>query len=615
MRYIEVVDSLWRNTRGLKVLNVFANTVAMVLIFTLTAAIITPKLQGDTDSAPGVLFICMVCAICVSKVVADHTFTAQWGQLMRLRIVGGSPTKLVISILVVQSRMSFISGIFGSLLGVVFAQPLNLLYHNLDIKIPALSYYVLFVSLCITIAVSLIAGSIGAGISAIRIISFPPDISTGIRSGHKKKNQLISLLLLISIVVLLVFLIKRPFDSTNPLIGVLDCLLATWFLTRESGPLLYSTSRLLAERSANNATLLLAYRDKQEAISTSLFTLITIATMLTGMVYSLYGFTDADARASISYAIPEGSRVIRSSTMQKDNFVQLVRKTDSQALSLNATTVFPKERHTTCAFQKRTATTYINSENAYSVTNGSTDSILPQSYVKQGNMKMNRGVIAIATALNSEGKHVQIGDTVCVVSNNTVQSLPIKAIVKFPGTLGDYFIIGQPSNSMNNIAFISGRHKLDDMIKGYTETDATNWINHIPSGKVASKTGGNGIKEAATIVYPVLFICLIGSISIIFNLWIEKKRESKSARLIDFGANRFASALTIEVFMELILSFSLSMVSSVGLINISLSGESQVIAHGITHFFPIPQIIFLFVIILVLAVVAYVVSRFLYIDN
>ncbi|WP_094722126.1 hypothetical protein [Bombiscardovia coagulans] len=615
MKYTTVIDSLWRNDKDLKFLNVVANTAAMVLVFTLFEALLTPALQGDTGSAPGVLFICLACAICVCKVVADHTFTAQWGQLMRLRIVGASPIKLLIASVLLQAKLSLLSALAGSLLGVMLTNPLEYLYRSLDICLPNMNFRILIVAFSLTVVAAVVSGVIGAGISAYRVISFPPDLTTGIKTVRKSRNHVFSFLLLLIISCLLVLLVKRNYDSFNPFLGVVICFLWAWFLIRTAGPFLHSISTCICQHSQNHPVLLLAFRDKQAATSTSLYTLITIATMMLGAVYCMYGYTDADARASISHATSQQKSVAYSESLSTEQFLQHVKQIDKTALSLSATTAFPKNSNSSCESQKTDAERYMTTENAYAVTNGSPEAILPKTYVAQGNLKMDKGIIATASTINANGNPIAVGDIICTTSNNVLTEIPVRAVVKFPGTLGDYFVVGVSSSGNKNIAFTESAVGANQAGADFTVMSVDEWIQNIPSGKVISKTGGNGVKEAAPIVYPVIAICLIGAISIIFNILSERKYESNSTWLIDFGRARFALTQVIGVVFELLLSFGLTMISSVAIINISLRGESSVLSDGIHYFVPVPQFVLLFLTILMLGVVTYFVSSALYQKN
>ena len=222
MQYMRVLNLLWRNNTKLKTLNVLANAVAAMLIFTLFEAILSPSLQGDTASAPGILLMCVACAVCVCKIVADHTYTAQWVQFIRLRIIGASPIKLFVSVLLIQSRLSLIAAICGCIFGLILKSPLNLLYRNLDVCIPAANAWLVFISFVAASAALIISGVLGAGISAYRVISIPPDLGFGLGIEQKPKKQIFTISLVIFAAFLLIFLLlKHSYNGSNLMLGAL----------------------------------------------------------------------------------------------------------------------------------------------------------------------------------------------------------------------------------------------------------------------------------------------------------------------------------------------------------------------------------------------------------
>ena len=97
--YIRLVNSLWRGNRGLQTLNILAGACPMALILLVLEAMVRVGERADSTTPVAMVAIFLASSASVSKTISDHAFTAQWDRIMRIRLLGASPYRLLGSIL------------------------------------------------------------------------------------------------------------------------------------------------------------------------------------------------------------------------------------------------------------------------------------------------------------------------------------------------------------------------------------------------------------------------------------------------------------------------------------------------------------------------------------
>lgn len=615
MQYFTIVNSLWRGKRELQILNVCANAAAMTLVYTLLEVLMIQKASADSSSPRGILIICMLCAMTVAKVVSDHMFTAQWTLLMRLRAIGASPVRLICAVVDIQIFLSCFSGLAGSCLGLLLKTPINIVYAGLDMSIPAFDVRVVIAAMMLTIVLSLVCGCLGAGISALRVVFVAPDVVGSKTSSAKKHNIWFTLLLLGLAIAGTIYIAQGSYSDIKVFYGVGLCIVAAWSLIRLAPSMLGSISRFASLKYSNRPIMLLAFRDIGHAHSTALFTLVAIASVLSGTVYGLYGYQDINARTSLHNMFDNRVLMVQSIDSHTSNadFMQKISSRDSSALVLARTRVVPKNDDETCGEQLGQ---YGAQRNARVATMGSLQSLFPSRSVSSGDKTLHHGVVSVAGNTDDSGNRVRIGQIMCVSQGKKVSEQPITAIVSIPSALAEYFVAqGASDAELGSLAIVTHHNEALSGSSSLNVEPAKEWINNLPPGKAESCTGGNGLEEAAPIVYPVLFICFLGAVSVVFDIVEEKKRESRSAWLIDFGKWRFALSGTLTVLSESLLAGFAASLFSLFIVNMTLNTEKQIINDGIRGYVPVGVLILLLIAILCVSLVAFLAHLALYERN
>ncbi|WEV68342.1 hypothetical protein OZX72_05075 [Bifidobacterium sp. ESL0769] len=624
MGYVRMVNSLWRRKRSLQVLNVAANAAAMTLVFVLLEAMAYQSLQSDPSAPVGVVVICVACAAAVTKIVSDHTFTSQWEQLMCLRVTGASPIRLFGAVVACQSVLAVCAGLVGVLLGIVLNKPLRYVFNGF-VVIPQASIPAIMMAALATMVLSVICCAIGAGLSALTLIRAIPDPSARpVKTGKKRKTALTVVLVLL-LVVSCVSSLFLPYTVSLNLTFVLSVLLA-WVLIRVAKPILtVIAGRMVANyhrrHGAGDAGLILAFREMQATRSTSLVSLLAVASVLLAFLYSLYGYTQADAQSSLNSTMASTSVVQVShagipTRQESRDLMDYAKMKDSNALALAPSTVVQEES------MKSNCSGRIESYdrgNAKAVINGSLNVISPNHSIVSGDVN-RQGVVISAIVADNNG--LDVGSRMCVVQGGKTFASQVVAITKTASPFKDYMVVGYDMPGLLDkadtaIIADNGKRTSEDgessasskthtVGASITVTPAAQWIRNIPSGKAMTTSGGDGVKEAAPIVFPVLAVCFLGAVSVMFDMVQERKKITQAAWLIGFGPVRYALASAGRIAFE---GFAATLCGGFGtvlIVNMALHSESRMLVHGISGYVPIRAMAVLLCAVLLISLIGFI---------
>ncbi|WEV73308.1 hypothetical protein OZX74_04940 [Bifidobacterium sp. ESL0798] len=421
-----------------------------------------------------------------------------------------------------------------------------------------------------------------------------------------------------------------PYTVSLNLTFVLSVLLA-WMLIRVAKPIL----TIVAGRMAANwhrhgvvgAGLTLAFREMQATRSTSLVSLLAVASVLLAFLYSLYGYTQADAQSSLnstmsSTSVAQVSHAGTPTRQESRNLMDYARSRDGNALVLAPSTVVQEEA------MKRDCSGRIESYdrgNAKAVINGSLQVISPNRSIVSGDVN-RQGVVISAIVADNNG--LDVGSPMCVVQGGKTFTSQVVAITKTASPFRDYMVVGYDISDLADKAdtaiiadngkrtaaggdssMPSKIHAGDSFI---TVLPAAQWIRNLPSGKAMTTSGGDGVKEAAPIVFPVLAICFLGAVSVAFDMVQERKRVTQAAWLVGFGRVRYAFASAGRIAFEAFAATLCGGFGTVLIVNMALHSESRMLIDGISGYVPMKAMTVLFLAALLICLIGFVANVLMY---
>lgn len=630
MGYVHMVNSLWRRKRSLQVLNVMANGAAMTLVFALLEAMAYQSLQSDPSAPVGVVVICVVCAAAVTKIVSDHAFTSQWEQLMRLRVTGASPIRLFGAIIACQSVLAVCAGLVGSWLGIMLNKPLRYIFNGF-VVIPQASMPAMAVVAIVTVVISVICSALGAGLSALTLIWAVPDPSARPVRAERKRSTTVTVVLVLLLVVGCIASVFSPYTLSLNLAFVLSALLA-WVLIRVAKPMLTAVAGRMAtnryrRHGVGGASFTLAFREMQATRSTSLVSLLVFASVLLTFLYSLYGYTQADAQSSLNSTMASTSLVWvshagASTRKESRTLMDYAKQRDGDALVLAPSTVIQRESmKPDCSGRIE----FYDRGNAKAVINGSLKVVSPSRSIVAGDIN-RRGVVISAITADANG--LGVGSPMCVVQGGKTFSSQVVAITKTASPFRDYMVVGYDTSDLADkvdIAIVADKGKRITPSDGSTVSSKTlakypsvsvmpaaQWIENIPSGKAMTTSGGDGVKEAAPIVFPVLAICFLGAVSVAFDMVQERKRVAQAAWLIGFGPIRYAFASAGRIAFEAFAATLCGGFGTVLIVNMALHSESRMLVDGVSGYVPVKAMLVLLFVALLISVIGFVANVLAY---
>ena len=112
------------------------------------------------------------------------------------------------------------------------------------------------------------------------------------------------------------------------------------------------------------------------------------------------------------------------------------------------------------------------------------------------------------------------------------------------------------------------------------------------------------MREMAVIVYPVLAICAVGVLSLIFTMVEEGRRTRAVTVLLDLGVWRYGCSGTLRYLGEVLSAFFLGCVGSLLVVNLCSHPQSVELYGGISFYCPARQLGLLLTVILTMGLVA-----------
>lgn len=654
---MKLVNALWRRNRGLQILNATATCVAMAVIFELSRSVIT---QSDPDGETPVMMIaiCLVCSAMVTKCICDFAYLAQWVPLQKLRLTGASPIRLLCALSGVQALLSLVSAVFGVALGLALDPVMQWLFIGMDVVLPQTSLYSVTASACLTFVVSVFCGVAGAASAGLKIILAPPDpsMTQGATKRHRSRRGWPTLALAVVIAGSAYTLYRRPFNGSTSMFALVLPILFGWMLIRVADPLLFRCANLTltaihggsGRRSIGGVTV---WRDVLATRSFPLASLVTVAVILVGTLYTLYGYQDTAAARSIT-AVLGSNRIMTANTdMNHSNdesrhntrLAEFATRMQSDAVVFAPISVAVRDSsYRSCARQMKDDTYPWGKV----VTSGEFGKAIRPQAVDGALDDPSGGVVATSVSLDPQtGERSRIGAPVCVVTPSGVRQMHITAVADMPGTLGNLIVIpphmsdasaNKRSQSSStawmsayrgdaDIAILPQRpHHSERAVSrisrksgsgGFVIQSVSQWVGSLRSGQINAQGGSNGTAEAAPIVYPVLLICMFGGLSVVFTMASERKRRAQASWLLDMGCVRYALAGAGRVVMEILPLAVIGSFGSVLLVNAVMAPSARALYGSIIGFVPWSQLGIVAAALVALAVAAFVANVLAYRDS
>ncbi|MCX8688042.1 hypothetical protein [Bifidobacterium sp. B4142] len=621
--YIRLVNSLWRGNRGLQTLNVLAGACPMALIFLVLEAMARGEGRPDSTTPVAMVAIFLASSASVSKTISDHAFTAQWDRLMRIRLLGASPSRLLGSILVVQGLMAAFSGLIGVILGELVMPLAGSAMSQLDMLPPRQGGLPNLSSTLVTVLLSVLCQCLGAMLAAVRVVRARPDLQSMPCSSGRRRRALFTVVILLAVSAACMMICLKGTGATAGSLGIFLIPLLVWALARMGRTLLIRIASVILAGRLKGPVVTLALRSQETARAASLFTMVVVAAAVTCGLFGFLGYSDANARASLTEALAGGSviRPVGRGQGTLDRWSAYVRSRDADPLILAPATVVPMEKNGGgCDRQVQRAASYYRGASRLQI-DGDLGRVLPSATLRhvQDGTSLERldGVVA---SKPEAGAGVSVDSPVCIDDGSgSARRSRIAAVADLPGGMGQYFIPSRLSSSISRgswksgyerwgehtpLALVSSRPDGREVPTGVTDQAAKAWVADLPTGKIYTQTGGDGMREMAVIVYPVLAICAVGVLSLIFTMVEEGRRTRAVTVLLDLGVWRYGCSGTLRYLGEVLSAFFLGCVGSLLVVNLCSHPQSVELYGGISFYCPARQLGLLLTVILTMGLVA-----------
>ena len=602
----------------------------MALILLVLEAMVRVGERADSTTPVAMVAIFLASSASVSKTISDHAFTAQWDRIMRIRLLGASPYRLLGSILAVQGLMAAFSGLIGVALGELVMPLAGPTMARLDMFLPEHGILPSLFSILMTVLFSILCQCLGAILAAVRVIRARPDLQSMPRASGRRRRALSTAVILLVVLVVCVMIYLRGTGVTAGGLGIFVIPLLVWALVRMGRPLLNRAAGVIMSGRPKGPVVTLALRNLETARASSLFTMVVVATVVSCGLFGFLGYSDADARASLTRVLAEGSVIspVGNDRGTLNRWAAYVRSRDTDPLILAPATVVPMEKGGGgCELQIHRAASYYRGASRLQI-EGDLSRIFPSAalHLEQDSTGLD-GLNGVVASSPEVGAGLSLGAPVCIDDGGgSAEQSRIAAVADLPGGMGQYFIPSHLSTSASRdawetgyewwggrgpLALVSSQSGGRKAPIGVVDQTAKAWVANLPTGKIYAQTGGEGMKEMAVIVYPVLVICGVGVLSLIFTM-VEKGRRTRTvAVLLDLGAWRYGCSGAVRYLGEVISAFFLGWVGSLLVVILCSHPQSVELYGGISFYCPAGQLGLLLAVVLsmgLLALVAHMVS-------
>ena len=630
--YIRLVNSLWRGNRGLQILNILAGACSMALILLVLEAMVRGGEGADSTTPVVMVAIFLTSSASVSKTISDHAFTAQWDRLMRIRLLGASPCRLLGSILAVQGLMAAFSGLIGVALGELMKPLARPAMARLDMLLPEHGILPNLSSILMTVLLSVLCQCLGAILAAVRVIRARPDLQSMPRSSGRRHRALSTAAMLLVVLATCMMIYLKGTGAAAGGMGIFLIPLLAWALIRVGRPLLNRAAGVIMAGYPKGPVVTLALRNQETTRAASLFTMVVVATAVACGLFGFLGYSDANARASLTTALEGGSVIspVGSDRGALDHWAAYVRSRDTDPLILAPATVVPMAKDGAgCDRQIRRAASYYRGASRLQI-DGDLSRIFPSAALHPARDSTGLdGLDGVVASSPEVGAGLSLGAPVCIDDGNgPARRSRIAAIADLPGGMGQYFIPSHLSTSTSRNAWKTGYERWGgrtplalvssqvggrEVPTGVVDQTAEAWVANLPTGKIYAQTGGEGMKEMAVIVYPVLVICAVGVLSLIFTMVEERRRTRAVAVLLDLGVWRYGCSGTLRYLSEVLPAFLLACAGSLLVVNLCSHPQSVELYGGISFYCPAGQLGLLLAVVLAMGLVALVAHMISYV--